>query len=82
MCLSRLGAVSNSQAIKSPGEPVRQARELSEGVWAETFLSNTEDGSPELTFSRECQKSGKVQYNNAGTWEDVNQCKWDMEKDI
>ena len=31
MCLSCLGAVSNSQAVRGPGEPVRQARELSEG---------------------------------------------------
>ena len=26
------GAVSNSQAVRGPGKPVRQARELSEGV--------------------------------------------------
>ena len=32
------GAVSNSQAVKSPGEPVRQARELSEGVLSRDIL--------------------------------------------
>ena len=37
------GAVSNSQAVRDPGEPVRQARELSEGVLTETSLSNAED---------------------------------------
>ena len=37
------GAVSNSQAVRGPGEPVRQARELSEGVLIETSLSNAED---------------------------------------
>ena len=26
------GAVSNSQAVRGPGKPARQARELSEGV--------------------------------------------------
>ena len=32
LCASRSwGAVSNSQAVRGPGEPVRQARELSEG---------------------------------------------------
>ena len=32
-----------SQAVRGPGEPVRQARELSEGVLTETSLSNAED---------------------------------------
>ena len=34
----RWGPVSNSQAVKGPGEPVRQVRELSEGVLSQDIL--------------------------------------------
>ena len=32
------GAISNSQAVKGPGETVRQVRELSEGVLSQDIL--------------------------------------------
>ena len=37
------GAVSNSQAARGPGEPVRQARELSEGVLSRDILLQETD---------------------------------------
>ena len=38
MPLADGGAVSNSQAVKGPGEPVRQVRELSEGLLSRDIL--------------------------------------------
>ena len=44
------GAVSNSQAAKSPGEPVRQVREPSEGFELKHcfYMQETVNWSPKL----------------------------------
>ena len=59
LCLSHLGGCKQFRSYKKSRGTCQPSYRAIKGVWAEIFLSYAGDWSPKLTFSIECQKSGK-----------------------